>query len=81
MADSAGPRQTLMTIVNLVAKHLRIDVCSVYLLSPLTGKLVLRASAGLKKESIDTVYMSAHEGLTGLVIEKTKPIFVRNPGR
>ena len=34
-----------------------------------TGDLVLRASAGLKKESIDTISMSAHEGLTGLVID------------
>ncbi len=79
MADSAAPRKTLMAIVSLVSKQLRIDVCSVYLISPATGNLVLRASAGLKKESIDTIYMSAHEGLTGLVIEKTEPIFVKNP--
>lgn len=79
MADSEEPRQTLMTIVQLVAEQLRIDVCSVYLISSLTGKLVLRASAGLKKGSIDTIHMGAHEGLTGMVIEKTEPIYVKNP--
>ena len=79
MADSSGPRQTLMTIVQLVTEQLKIDVCSVYLISHLTGKLVLRASAGLKNESIDTIFMGAHEGLTGLVLEKSEPIFVKNP--
>ncbi len=79
MADASGPRHTLMTIVKLVADHLHIDVCSVYMITPPDGDLVLRASAGLRLESIDTITMTAHEGLTGLVLEKGAPLFVKKP--
>jgi phosphotransferase system enzyme I (PtsP) len=79
MADSTGPRQTLMTIVELVTDQLRVDACSVYLINDDTGDLVLRASAGLDTESIDTISMKPEEGLTGLVLEKTEPVFVKTP--
>jgi phosphotransferase system enzyme I (PtsP) len=79
MADSTGPRKTLMTIVELVTDQLRVDACSVYLIDDDTGDLVLRASAGLDLQSIDTVSMKPDEGLTGLVLEKTEPVFVKSP--
>jgi len=79
MADSKGPRQTLMTIVELVADQLRIDACSVYIIDDDTGNLVLRASAGLDMQSIDAISMKPDEGLTGMVLEKAEPVFVKNP--
>ncbi|MBW2569122.1 MAG: phosphoenolpyruvate--protein phosphotransferase, partial [Deltaproteobacteria bacterium] len=54
-------------------------VCSVYLLDTDKQSLVLQATVGLRKESIGRVRMSIHEGLTGLVLEEMRPVFVVNP--
>jgi phosphotransferase system enzyme I (PtsP) len=79
MADSKSPRQALMTVVKLVADRMKLDVCSVYLIDNDSGNLVLRASAGLEEDVIDTIVMKPDEGLTGMVFEKAEPVFVINP--
>lgn len=79
ITDSMNPQKTLETIVRLVADRFGIDVCSVYLFDEKKNYLVLRATVGLSKKSVGTIRMSIREGLTGMVLEKMKPVFVLNP--
>ena len=79
LTDSCCPEDTLQKIVELVAGKFNTDVCSIYLFDTGKDNLVLKATVGLSKESIDKISMSIHEGLTGLVLEKMKPVFVVDP--
>ncbi len=79
ITESARPHRTLEKIVELVASKFNIDVCSVYLLDTDKRSLVLQATFGLRKESTGRVRMSVQEGLTGLVLEKMRPVFVVDP--
>lgn len=63
----------------MVAGKFNTDVCSIYLFDTGKNNLVLKATVGLSKESVDKISMSIHEGLTGLVLEKTRPVFVVDP--
>lgn len=76
-AGSEAPDLTLDRIVETVAEKLRIDVCSVYLIDK--KRLVLKATIGLHPSSVNAVNMKIGEGLTGLVFEKSSPVFVRHP--
>jgi phosphotransferase system, enzyme I, PtsP len=76
VSHSHDPRQTLANIVHLIQKRFHSDVCSVYLLEPERGELVLGATVGLRPEGIGRVRMHLNEGLTGLVAEKMAPVMV-----
>lgn len=79
MTDSTRPEKTLETMVTLVAGRLGIDACSVYLFSEDKADLVLRATFGLTPSSVGKIRMSPRQGLTGLVVEHSEPVFVKNP--
>jgi starch phosphorylase len=70
------PAETLMEVVALIARRFQTDVCSAYLLEPDRANLVLAATVGLRKESIGTLRLALHEGLTGLVAELVRPVAV-----
>jgi phosphotransferase system enzyme I (PtsP) len=76
VSHSHHPGETLTNIVRLIQGRFRTDVCSVYLLEPDQGELVLGATVGLKPESVGQVRMRLDEGLTGLVAEKMSPVMV-----
>ncbi len=61
--------ETLDNIVNIVARKMNTDVCSIYLLENDGETLVLKATRGLSPDSVDRISMKTGEGLTGLVIE------------
>src|SRR5450759_4801199 len=61
--------ETLDNIVTIVAKRMKTDVCSIYLLEKDGETLLLKATKGLSKSSVDRISMKVHEGLSGLVIE------------
>jgi phosphotransferase system, enzyme I, PtsP len=61
-------QETLDNIVNLVAKRMSSDVCSIYLLEEDGETLRLHATRGLSRLSVG-ITMKTSEGLTGLVIE------------
>lgn len=63
-------RETLRNIVNLVAKRMKSDVCSIYLLEKDGETLTLYATRGLSEKSVGKVSMNTSEGLTGLVVEQ-----------
>ena len=76
VSHSHHPGETLGNIVRLIQGRFHTDVCSVYLLEPAQGELVLGATIGLKPESVGRVRMHLNEGLTGLVAETMAPVMV-----
>src|SRR5947209_7939472 len=76
VSHSHHPGETLANIVRLIQGRFHTDVCSVYLLEPEQGELVLSATVGLKSESVGQVRMRLDEGLTGLVAELMRPVMV-----
>jgi phosphotransferase system enzyme I (PtsP) len=76
VSHSHHPGETLANIVRLIQRRFHTDVCSVYLLEPDHGELVLGATVGLKVTGIGQVRMRLDEGLTGLVAEQMAPVMV-----
>src|SRR2546430_11065816 len=74
--ESGKPAETLMHVVELIARRFRTDVCSAYLLEPDRANLVLAATLGLRKQAVGVLRLSLAEGLTGLVAEKVLPVAV-----
>ena len=62
-------QETLDNIVNLVAKRMASDVCSIYLLEEDGETLRLHATRGLSRLSVG-ITMKTSEGLTGLAVEQ-----------
>src|SRR6202451_4475873 len=75
-ADSGKPAETLMTVVALIAKTFKTQVCSIYLLEPDRANLVLAATVGLRSQSVGALRLALNEGLTGLVAEQVRPVAV-----
>lgn len=71
-------QDTLDNIVTLVAKRMRSDVCSIYLLESDGETLTLKATKGLSKASVNRVFMKVHEGLTGLAVESRAMVMTDN---
>jgi phosphotransferase system enzyme I (PtsP) len=76
VSHSHDSAETLANIVGLIQGRFHTAVCSVYLLEPSSGQLVLAATVGLKHEAIGRVRMPPSEGLTGLVAERMGPVMV-----
>ena len=62
-------QETLDNIVTIVAKRMKSDVCSIYLLEKDGETLLLKATKGLSKASVNRISMKVHEGLAGMVVE------------
>ena len=74
--EGGKPAETLMNVVALIARRFETEVCSAYLLEPDRANLVLAATVGLRPQCIGTLRLGLHEGLTGLVAERVRPIAV-----
>src|SRR5438552_4108393 len=74
--EAGKPAETLMHVVELIAKRFQTDVCSAYLLEPDRANLVLAATVGLRRSCIGTLRLGLHEGLTGMVAELVSPVNV-----
>jgi phosphotransferase system enzyme I (PtsP) len=74
IGQSEESRSTLQEIVALVAGRLDMEVCSVYRYDQPSDDLVMVATRGLDPESVTSVRMGVHEGLTGFVIERREPV-------
>jgi phosphotransferase system enzyme I (PtsP) len=61
-------------IVRRVKEAIGVDVCSVYLTDPGTGRHVLTATDGLHPEAVGRVILGPGEGLVGLVGERREPV-------
>ncbi len=71
-------QDTLDNIVTLVARRMRSDVCSIYLLESDGETLTLKATKGLSKASVNRVCMKVNEGLTGLAVESRAMVMTDN---
>jgi phosphotransferase system enzyme I (PtsP) len=78
ISHSHDLQETLNSIVATVAERMGTEVCSLYILDQQKERLTLRATMGLDAESVGKVSMAIREGLTGLVIERMKPVTVVN---
>ncbi|MEO2168946.1 MAG: GAF domain-containing protein [bacterium] len=76
--DSHDLRETLESVVGVVAERMRTEVCSFYLLDDEQTSLDLWATTGLDRDAIGKVQMGVSEGLTGLVIESMDRVIVND---
>jgi phosphotransferase system enzyme I (PtsP) len=74
VVHSRDSAETLTNIVRLIQGRFHTAVCSVYVLDPDRGDLVLGATVGLKTAAVGRVRMPLSEGLTGLVGEHMAPV-------
>lgn len=80
ITESHGLTETLEHTVQLVARSLQVDVCSIYIYNAETNLLELRATHGLRPEAVGRVAMPVNEGLVGYVFETKAHQNVRDVG-
>ncbi len=76
ISHSQDLQESLQNIVKVVADRMETEVCSLYIFDQAKKRLTLCATTGLDEESIGKVTMGIGEGLTGMVIERMKPVMV-----
>jgi phosphotransferase system, enzyme I, PtsP len=74
IAHSSDLQASAQRIVETIAEHLGMEVCSVYVYEPATRVLTLWATTGLDASSVGRVTMAVDEGLTGMVVERLEPV-------
>lgn len=70
----AEAQKVVKTLVKKIAEVMQTDVCSIYLLDPLSKQIVLWATHGLNQSAVDVVRMNVGEGLVGKTLEWLKPV-------
>lgn len=70
--------ETLGNVVDLVAKRLDTDVCSVYLTAGDLANLNLAATKGLARDAIGRVTLGFGEGLVGIAAATGEPVAVED---
>ena len=74
ISHSADLRTSAQGIVDAIASHLSMEVCSIYVYAPERAQLTLWATTGLDPASVGKVTMGVNEGLTGIVVERLEPV-------
>lgn len=74
IAHSSDLRASVQGIVETIAEHLSMEVCSLYVFDAERQTLNLFATTGLDPNSVGRVAMGIDEGLTGIVIQKLEPV-------
>ena len=69
LSETSDIHNYLNQAVDLVARHLDADVCSIYLYDDKDKELVLRATKGLNQAAVGLVRMKPGEGLVGTSFE------------
>jgi phosphotransferase system enzyme I (PtsP) len=73
---SSSIENLLDNIVVMVARHMRADVCSIYIYDDAKGELVLRANTGFKPQVIGKIRLKPGEGIAGTVFKKNEPVCI-----
>ncbi len=71
----------LEATVELVAREMGTDVCSVYLLEPAGRRLRLAATHGLDRRALGKVTLEPGEGITGIVVSEMRAIAVEDASK
>jgi len=66
----------LDNIVVMVARHMRADVCSIYIYDEAKDELVLRANTGFNPDVIGKIKLKCGEGIAGTVYKKNEPVCI-----
>ncbi len=74
VARSHDLDETLANVVDLVAKRLDADVCSIYLADAELQQLTLSATIGLDPTAVEKVKLPIGEGLVGLCAQRGEPL-------
>ena len=74
--DSVSVENFLERTVEMVTHHMKTDVCSIYLYDEDTEELVLKATQGLHRDSVERIRMKIGTGLAGLALKELRPICV-----
>jgi phosphotransferase system enzyme I (PtsP) len=64
----------LQRTVEMIARHMDADVCSIYLYDEISTDLVLNATIGLNPAAIGNVRMKIGDGLVGTTLAKREPL-------
>jgi phosphotransferase system enzyme I (PtsP) len=64
----------LQRTVEMIARHMDADVCSIYLYDEISTDLVLNATIGLNPAAIGNVRMKIGDGLVGTALAKREPL-------
>ena len=74
--------ETLDEALDIIVARVRVamgtEVCSVYMVDPVSQRLVFRATEGLNSEQVGVASLSEGEGLVGLVAEREEPVNLEN---
>jgi phosphotransferase system enzyme I (PtsP) len=76
ISHSDDLQEALRNVVASVVERMETEVCSIYLFDHQKSRLILCATMGLDQDAVGKVSMSIDEGLTGLVIERKRPVVV-----
>jgi phosphotransferase system enzyme I (PtsP) len=76
ISHSEDLQEALRNVVGSVVERMATEVCSIYLFDNQKSRLILCATMGLAQDAVGKVSMAIDEGLTGLVIERKRPVMV-----
>jgi phosphotransferase system enzyme I (PtsP) len=74
IAQTPDADASVQQIVDTIAEHMSMEVCSIYLYDPESHDLALSATHGLDPSSVGNVRMNVDEGLTGIVAQTLQPV-------
>ncbi|MCZ6783359.1 MAG: GAF domain-containing protein, partial [Proteobacteria bacterium] len=69
-------QETLANVIDLVAKRLDADACSIYLTDADLHHMTLHATIGLDAEAVRSVRLAFGEGLVGMAAERAEPVAI-----
>src|SRR5215471_10200732 len=75
-ASTQRPDELLELIIRETTSAIGTDVCSLYLLTPPGGDMLLTATNGLNENMVGKVRMKVGEGITGWAAESRRPFVV-----
>ena len=76
ITTSHNAEETLQQTAKMIAERMRVDACAIYAYDAQENQLRLKSTIGLVPEAIDAVTMRPDEGLTGLVLQESRPLQV-----
>jgi two-component system, NtrC family, sensor histidine kinase HydH len=69
-------REIMKQVVAITAGIMKVDVCSIYLLDPVDGSLILAATRGLRDDAVGMVRINPGEGITGRAAKQGRMVAV-----
>lgn len=74
--ETLDTTEILRQVVTITAGIMKVDVCSIYLMDPADGALVLAATQGLRNDAVGVVRIYPGEGITGRAAKQGRMVAV-----